>query len=82
MIHITSSTVRRAYLDGMNAHFEDAAARVRLLPAAQQEAAAAILIDFLRKAEKPPAGCDGRTAVPGRYATAAQIDAVFKSLSR
>lgn len=82
MIHITSSAVRRTYLDGMNTHFEDAAARVRLLPAAQQEAAAALLIDFLRRAGKPPAGCDGRTGVPGRYATAAQIDAVFRCLSR
>ncbi len=66
----------------MHIRFDDVVARVRRLPAAQQDEAAALLIDFLRNVDKPPAGCDGRTGVPGRYATAAQIDAVFRSLSR
>ena len=66
----------------MQTRFDDAVARVRRLPAAQRDEAAALLLAFLRKTDMPSAGCDGRTGVPGRYTTAAQIDAVFRSLSR
>ena len=66
----------------MQTRFDDAVARVRRLPTAQQDEAAALLLAFLRKADMPPAGCDGRTGVPGRCTTTAQIDAVFRSLSR
>lgn len=66
----------------MTTRFDDAVARVRQLPEAQQEAAATLLLDLLRELSTPPAEVVGHGNVPGRYATAAQIDAVFKSLSR
>lgn len=66
----------------MTKQLDDAITRIRLLPDAQQDAAAALLLDLLRQTGTPPARNDGQTNVPGRYATGAQIDSVFKSLSR